>query len=112
MRVTFDPGVGRMSSRKCEIRCIRGSGFTGCPTKGAFPIFGGICAIASVCYSTGARSSVGSGSFSVSMITNSFWVLLLVSSHHLPVFEDHEAQVTRIPIYKAYLYLVKNTTLK
>src|SRR6266851_414535 len=99
MRVTFDPGVGRTSSRKRVIRWIRGTGLTGWPTKGALPVCGGTCAMASVCCSIEVRSSVGSDSFSVSMVTYSSWLPLLVSSHYSLVFEDHEAQVTRILIF-------------
>src|SRR6266487_5250350 len=70
MRMTLDPGVGRMSSRKRVIRWIRGAGVTGCCTEGTLSVCGGTGAIASVCCSIEARSPVGSGSFSVSMVTS------------------------------------------
>ena len=96
----FDPGVGRMSSINRVIRCKWGTGFTGCPAKAALP----------VCCSTEARSPVGSNSFSVSIVTYS-----ACRSYYLSLFaciRRYKSSTTRIPILKAYLFQVKNTSLK
>jgi hypothetical protein len=72
MRMTFDPGVGRMSSINRVIRWVcsaGGAGVAGFMTEAILPVCCSTGAIASVFCSAESGSSVGSDSSLVSNVT-------------------------------------------
>jgi hypothetical protein len=88
MRVTFEPFVGRIASRNRVIRWVGGAGANGF-INGAMPSF---------CCRNEAVSSIGSGSFSASIVTYFPWKFLLdFSEYPSPESKTHHEYILFLP---------------